>query len=486
MLFNSYIFIFCFLPITLAVFYFLGRFENKSYALASLVLASFIFYAWWNVQYLLLLWASILVNYSFGSWLHLKKSKLVMALGVAFNLLLLMYFKYAMFILEAFQYAMGVPSFIPHIILPLAISFFTFQQIAYLVDMYQGKTEKLAFGSYFLFVCFFPQLIAGPIVHHKEMVVQFSQKTFGQASLQNITIGLSIFAVGLFKKVVLADGVSPYANMAFYTAHTGEALSLLDAWCGVFAYSFQLYFDFSGYSDMAIGLARLFGVKLPLNFSSPYKAKNIIEFWRAWHITLSRFLRDYLYIPLGGNRFGIISRYKNLMMTMLLGGLWHGAGWNFLIWGGLHGFYLIVNHGWHYGKTKYNIELCLPTFIATFVSTGVTFIFVCLAWVFFRAETLTASGVMFEALFQGHIINFLVLDKALLIWLCGLSFIAFFLPNTQQFFSSYSPSLDKVTYIDKFKITWSPNMVWGGVVGLMFVISVLMMSGESEFLYFQF
>lgn len=265
-----------------------------------------------------------------------------------------------------------------NIILPIGISFYTFTQIAFLVDTYQEKVNEYRFIHYLLFVTYFPHLIAGPVLHHKEMMPQFADSRIYKFSTTDFAVGLTIFCIGLAKKVLIADNLAPYANPLFSGA---DAPSLFIAWGGVLAYTFQLYFDFSAYSDMAIGLSRLFGVKLPLNFNSPYKATNISEFWGRWHMTLSRFLMDYLYIPLGGNRTGIIRRYRNLITVMLLGGLWHGAGWNFVIWGGLHGVYLIIHHGW--GKLSELLNFPVNLVLWRLTATSITFLSVCFAWVFF-------------------------------------------------------------------------------------------------------
>jgi alginate O-acetyltransferase complex protein AlgI len=333
MLFNSYTFIFIFLPITLLVFFSIGGKGHHRIAIAWLVAASLFFYGWWNPAYLSLILGSILFNYAVGVALsnlqaqssasHLTK-KIILSFGILVNLFLLAYFKYANFFVDNLNSLSGSNFHLQTIILPLAISFFTFQQITYLVDAYKGETREYNFLHYCLFVTFFPQLIAGPIVHHREMLPQFVKNTIYKFNHQHLAIGLTIFFIGLFKKVVLADGVAVYATPVFEAAEQGVMLTFFEAWAGALAYTFQLYFDFSGYSDMAIGIARMFGIRLPLNFNSPYKSVNIIEFWRRWHITLSRFLRDYLYIPLGGNRKGKFRRYINLMITMLLGGLWHG------------------------------------------------------------------------------------------------------------------------------------------------------------------
>ncbi len=343
MLFNSFSFIFLFLPITAAVFFVLGRSSKPERGLIWLTFASLFFYGWWNPAYLLLIFASILMNFGVSRALDRVGAygtrKLLLILGISLNLGFLVYFKYMNLLVDTVNRCTGADVFLDEIVLPLAISFFTFQQIAFLVDAYRNETQEYSFIHYCLFVCFFPQLIAGPIVHHKEMLSQFMRSETFRVSSRNFAIGLSIFTIGLFKKVVLADGIAVYSTPVFTAADNGGGLIFYDAWAGNFAYAFQIYFDFSGYSDMAIGLGRLFGIKLPLNFHSPYKAASIIDFWRQWHLTLSRFLREYLYFGLGGNRYGKFKRYRNIMITMLLGGIWHGAGWNFAIWGGLQGIY---------------------------------------------------------------------------------------------------------------------------------------------------
>ena len=351
MLFNSEIFLFLFLPLTLLVFYLLGHFGKIKLALASLVIASLLYYGWWKPIYLPLILGSMTVNYGLGYLIQkLQRSgatgKATLVVGIVFNLGLLGYFKYANFFVDNLNALSGDDWKLAPILLPLAISFFTFQQIAYLVDVHQKKAQEVDLLRYALFVTFFPQLIAGPIVHHSEMMPQFANKNIGRFQLANLITGGMIFAIGLFKKVVLADNIAPYATAVFNASAEGNSVPFVDAWTGVLAYTFQIYFDFSGYSDMAIGLGRMVGICLPLNFNSPYKATGIIDFWRRWHMTLSRFLRDYLYIPLGGNRMGPSRRYVNMITVMLLGGLWHGAGWNFVIWGALHGVYLGVNHAW--------------------------------------------------------------------------------------------------------------------------------------------
>ena len=352
MLFNSYEFLFAFFPISLAVYFLCKRFAGRLEYLALLVLSLF-FYAWWNVYFLPLLLLSITVNYIFGTIIasqvgngRQRAAGWLMAAAVALNLGVLGVFKYAYFAVTNLNTALGTDFTLGSIILPLGISFFTFEQISFLVDVRRGQTRPSLYVHYALFVSFFPRLVAGPIIRYNEIAPQFAAPRPASAFADDLAVGLTMFFIGLLKKAVLADGVAPYASPVFTAAEHGEAVDLLMAWGGALAYTCQLYFDFSGYSDMAIGAARCFGIRFPMNFNSPYKATSIIEFWRRWHITLSRFLRDYLYFSLGGNRRGPVRRYLNLLITMLLGGLWHGANWTFIVWGVLHGIYLMINHAW--------------------------------------------------------------------------------------------------------------------------------------------
>ena len=375
MLFNSYEFIFVFLPITFFIFFYLNEKRLIVASKAFLVFASLFFYAWWNVIYLPLILISMIFNYTIGKNLtDSKNKKFLLTFGIVVNILLLAYFKYSDFFIQNINLITHSHIHLLHLALPLAISFFTFQQISYLVDSYKNETKEYNFLNYALFVTFFPQLIAGPIVHHKEMMPQFSKISNLAKNYRNIALGLFIFTIGLFKKVVIADSFAFWANAGFDEATT---LNFLEAWITSLSYTFELYFDFSGYTDMAIGVALLFNIKLPINFNSPYKAVSIQDFWRRWHITLSRFLRDYIYIPLGGNRLGEFRVYNNLMITFLIGGLWHGAGWTFVFWGFLHGLALIIHRIWQ----KVNIKL--NNFIAWFI----TFNFINISWVFFRAKT---------------------------------------------------------------------------------------------------
>ncbi|WP_249780620.1 MBOAT family O-acyltransferase [Bradyrhizobium sp. dw_78] len=344
MLFNSTDFLFIFFPIIFLVFFILGGIGLHRLASAWLFVASLAFYGWDDPYFLIpLILASITFNYFVGRAIGATHKGSTLAFGIVVDLGLLAYFKYANFIAENLAF-LGAPPL--HIALPIGISFFTFTQIAFLVDCYRDQTNEYNPLHYGLFVSFFPHLIAGPILHHKEMMPQFARPETYILNSASLLTGLCWFAVGLFKKVVLADGIEPHASAVFSAIDHGQILNFVEAWLGALAYALQLYFDFSGYSDMAIGLALMFGVVFPVNFNSPYKAVSLIDFWRRWHMTLSRFLRDYLYIPLGGNRLGPLRRYLNLFVTMLLGGIWHGAAWTFVAWGALHGLGLLVNHAW--------------------------------------------------------------------------------------------------------------------------------------------
>ena len=378
MLFNSYEFLFLFLPITLFIFFYLSSRRFIKLRQFFLVVSSLFFYGWWKPIYLPILIVSILINFYIGKNLLIEDKKfpkkLFLIAGLFFNILLLGYFKYTNFFIENLNFIFGSNLDLLKITLPLAISFFTFQQIAYLIDCYQMKTKDYDLLNYFVFVSFFPQLIAGPIVHHKEMMPQFSN-TNNQININNIVLGIFIFAIGLFKKVVLADKFAVWSNAGF---ENSSLLTFFEAWGSSISFTFQLYFDFSGYTDMAIGIALLFNIMLPLNFNSPYKAKNIQEFWKKWHITLSRFLKDYIYIPLGGNRKGVNSTYRNLMATFIIGGFWHGAEWNFIFWGFLHGFAIIIYRAW----AKLGIQ------INKYLAWLITFNFINITWIFFRAKDL--------------------------------------------------------------------------------------------------
>lgn len=491
MLFNSYIFIFGFLPIALIVFFGLSRLRYFRLAVIWLAIASLFFYAYWNPAYLPLLLISIGFNYLVGSQINRvnlksKIAKSLLWIGIIGNLGILGYYKYAGFFVSTLRRAVGTDWTVPDIVLPLAISFYTFTQIAYLVDTYRGETQHshYDFVTYGVFVCFFPQLIAGPILRHDELIPQFRKLENFVVSYRNIILGLTLFILGLSKKVLIADNLSPWVSPVFDHADT---INFTEAWIGALSYTFQLYFDFSGYSDMAIGLGWMFNIQLPINFDSPYKAISIIDFWRRWHITLSNFLRDYLYIPLGGNRYGEIRRYGNLLITMLLGGLWHGAAWIFVIWGGWHGILLAINHGWR----KFGVKL------PKVLGVGMTFVAVVMGWVLFRSYSLThglkiiqtmlgLDGVELPRFARGILgwsdafgvrflewsdFNYLPSIGGLpsLIILTALLLGVIFLPNTQQIMKHFQPRW------------W---MAW--FVSTLAVFCLLSLNRVSEFLYFQF
>ena len=346
MVFSSLEFIYLFLPPVLLGFFILRYLRLESAIIWWLIAASVAFYMWWSPPHVLLLLASVLFNYGLHFIIKTRKSRIALAIGIVVNLVVLGLFKYADFMIGNLNALTSSKLDELGLILPLAISFYTFQQISFLRDTYLGKLVECDFKRYFLFVAFFPQLIAGPIVMQSDTIPQFRLAVFTSRAALSFLTGSTLFLIGLFKKIVLADGIAPTANAVFALAEGGQAIPFEAAWFGAFAYTFQIYFDFSGYCDMALGLALMFGIRLPINFNSPYRSLSIVEFWRRWHITLSRFLRDYLYIPLGGNRSGLLGIKGNLVITMLFGGLWHGAGWNFIIWGGLHGAYLMINHAW--------------------------------------------------------------------------------------------------------------------------------------------
>lgn len=537
MLFNSPEFIFLFLPLTLFIFFQIGERRYYRLAMAWLVIASLFFYGYWNPANLPLLLGSVCFNYVIGNIGFRRvenpatKQKLLI-LGVIVNLILLGYFKYANFSASIFNNLFSTNFSFGAIALPLGISFFTFQQIAYLVDAYQGKAvEKRSFLHYISFVTFFPYVTSGPLLRHREIVPQFADRQIYQFNLEDLAIGVTIFAIGLFKKMVLAESIAPYANQIFDAAAEGIPLTFVEAWVGALAFTLQLYFDFSGYSDMAIGTARMFGIKLPINFSSPYKAGSITDFWRRWHITLSNFLRDYLYIPLGGNRKGELRRYGNLMVTMLLGGLWHGAGWAFVIWGGLHGLYLSINHMWRSFRQNYlHHDLSQNSIWSRFLGWLITFLAVVVGWVFFRAGNLETAftvlrgmigingislpselsnsfaflqnwGVQFNDWMPNILIKIeeiedvaeLSSDKVLRITF-GLLLFVWFMPNTQQWITEYraennpDPSGNFSLIRSDFwkKLQWRPNHFWAVISAFLTVAALLNLAKVSEFLYLEF
>lgn len=514
MLFNSYVFIFAFLPTVFFVFFRLGKY---SHFLATLWLAasSLFFYGWWDIRFVSLLLGSIVFNYSAGYMIghefarrSVNQSKVLLVWAIAANLILLGYFKYVNFFVGNLNFFANTPFSIGEVILPLGISFFTFTQIAFLVDTYQGKVKEFNFVHYTLFVTYFPHLVAGPVLHHKEMMPQFAKRNVCHINWDNVAVGVSIFVIGLAKKVIIADTLAKFSTPIFAAAAAGSQPLFFEAWVGALAYTLQLYFDFSAYSEMAIGLSLMFNVRLPLNFNSPYKATSIIDFWRRWHMTLSRFLRDYLYIPLGGSRKGKTQRYFNLMITMLLGGLWHGAGWTFVIWGGLHGFYLMLNHAWRGFKKKMGWKD--GGRLSRLGAGTLTFLAVVVGWVFFRADSFSSAISMLHGMagMHGLFTSWVSVREDLKLVLLFLMFVLL-LPNIRQIFKHYcivcedikeyqqentfnaKQKLERMTFVSKLKhisFVWMPSIKYALLIGIGFFVSLLVIGSnhESEFLYFQF
>jgi len=518
MLFNSFSFILFFLPVTLLGFYFIGKRYNHRLGIYWLVGASLFFYGWWNPVYLCLLLTSILLNYAVGVLLGAKPSKPILFLGISGNLGLIGYFKYANFFIDNINVVFQSDIILRQIVLPLGISFFIFQQISFLIDTYRGETKRLNLLHYSLFVSFFPKLIAGPIVQCKEMLPQFVRNTLHKNISEYFAIGLTFFFIGLFKKAIIADGIAIHATPVFNAAEQGIALTFFEAWGGALAYSLQLYFDFSGYSEMAFGIASMFGIVLPINFDSPYKAVNIADFWRRWHMTLSRFLKNYLYIPLGGNKKGTTRHYLNLMITMLIGGLWHGAGWSFVLWGGLHGVYLCISHMW--GRMKKKIFKTKNQPSNRYSRTAgrlLTFFAVAIAWVLFRSESIEGARNMYHGMlgmngfslptqldFMIDALRSFFPDTYIVAHglrsfgyvrgvfkLFLLLIIVWIMPNTYDLMKSGGTSLNlellnyRTSLIIHWK-EWHPSTTWAFTIGMIALLSLLSLTHVSEFLYFQF
>ncbi len=450
MLFTDPIFLTKFLPLVLLGFYAALFSKTRWHSQVILIGASLIFYSWFKSEYLILLVGSMIANYVLAKHILAKpgtpKSKRILVFGIVANLLLLGIYKYLGFLTLNINalFDIGLPD--PGLLLPLAISFFTFQQISYLCDSHAGKMDPASHTpiEYALFVTFFPQLIAGPIVHHAEMMPQFSKAVAPGQRATMFCEGLCLFALGLFKKLAIADSIAPYANLVFTSVDGGANVTALTAWGGALAYTFQIYFDFSGYSDMAIGLGLLFAIRLPWNFNSPYKSENMSEFWRRWHMTLSRWLRDYLYIPLGGNRKGKFRQYLNNFATMVLGGLWHGAHWNFIIWGALHGVYLIANQFVRAIAKAFGVLDVVETAKSIrFASWAITFFAAVIAWVFFRATTTAGAFSMVQSMMGFPSEN--ALNKPaniqIYLWMGLAALAAFLLPNTKEISEQFNNGL---------------------------------------------
>lgn len=471
MLFNSIEFLFIFLPVTFFIYFLLNKLKLIKIAIGWLVFASLFFYSYWKIDYLPLILCSMLFNYSVGYTLTHEKTKinrkLLLLFGIFCNVMLLGYFKYFDFLINNINYILHTGFDTLKIALPLGISFFTFTQIAYLVDAYKKEVKEYDFLNYALFVTYFPHLLAGPILHHKEMMPQFSDLRKKFINHKNIFLGITLLAVGLFKKVMIADNLSPFVQTVFDSA---EVVTCLEGWIASLAYSFQLYFDFSGYCDMALGIGYLFNIYLPINFNSPYKADSIQDFWRRWHITLSRFLRNYIYIPLGGNRAGEFKTYRNLFLTFLIGGIWHGANWTFIIWGILHGIAICIHRFWKSLDIKIN----------RYFSIFFTFVFINFTWVFFRANSVSKALEILKGMFGFNGISTFEIDKMRfafenntekisIILLTACIILIFFAKNSNEIVTKLKPT----------KIILLATII-------LFITSILSLNKISEFLYFQF
>ncbi|HZX31254.1 MAG TPA: MBOAT family O-acyltransferase [Rhodocyclaceae bacterium] len=498
MLFNSYEFIFCYLPLVLGLFFVIGRWSRKLAALW-LAAASIFFYGWWDARYVFLLLLSITVNFGIGYLIGTSRGRrrrtALLTAGVAANLAGLAVYKYADFFLNSVNGLAGAAIPLLELILPLGISFFTFTQIAFLVDVYRKEAKEYDFIHYLLFVSYFPHLIAGPVLHHKQMMPQFARPETYRFSADALSQGLSIFTFGLVKKVLIADQFAAFADPVFTLAAGGDTPSSAMAWAGALAYTLQLYFDFSGYSDMAIGLSRMFNIDLPINFDSPYKATSIIDFWRRWHITLSTFLRDYLYIPLGGNRYGSLRRHANLLTTMVLGGLWHGANWTFVLWGTIHGLYLVLNHGWDALKARCGWQKGLPGPLPLVL----TFLLVVVAWVPFRADSIDTALRMLRSMFGLYDVASPAFSggpvklRTAFNWIAVGLAIVWLMPNTQQVFGyGKAAPAGKALVLPilgrriGLAPAWAPNRLWAASLGLALGYVLLNVGKVSPFLYFQF
>lgn len=525
MSFNSYVFILLFLPVALAGYYRLNGVVRESGAVW-LVFVSFFYYGLWNCYYPVLLFLSASVTYWFGGRIHSHRQagrdsgrRVWLAVGVLLNLGVLGYFKYANFLLDGVSILSGV-EWEKRVLMPLAVSYFTFQQVAWLVDISRGELDRKSFLGYLWFVSFFPKLLAGPILYGREMQPQIEDAPSRRLDYGDLAVGLTIFTAGLFKKVVIADSLTRYVDPLFAATQKGLAVSFFESWGGVFAYSFLLYFDFSGYSDMAIGLGRMFGFRLPENFNSPYKSRSIIEFWRRWHMTLSLFLKRYLYIAMGGNRRGENRKYFNILVTMLLAGLWHGAGLTYLAWGGLHGLYLVCNHLWR--RLRSRIPWAGVGWGGGFgqvLAGGLTFLAVSFAWAFFRADSLETAWRLSQSLLGVHgfalPVDFLAKsDKFLglgnLIGLAGLEFssssgllertqivlllvlalVVALAPNVQEIMAFFRPCLgfggDRQPSSGPQWYHWRPSDIFMVLTLLLFLAAFFNLNRVRAFIYFQF
>lgn len=479
MLFNSVQFLLIFLPAAMLAIYLASRFSVEAF-LVTLSLASVIFYGAHVPGYVVLLLGSAALNYAVAGLIEDGRNPALYKLALGLNVAVLAVFKYAAFVAMNLNQLMQAQIQLPQIALPLAISFLTFEQIAFLTDVHRKRYGRGNVLEYLSFITFFPKLIAGPIIRYGEYWPQLALRR--RMSLDLVMVGLTIFCFGLIKKVLLADYFGQVSDKGYGQIAATQSIDVHDAWAAFFAYPLQIYFDFSAYSEMAIGIAWMMGFRLPLNFDSPYKATSIIDFWRRWHITLSAVLRDYIYIPLGGNRGGPIRRYVNLMLVMLIGGLWHGAAWTFVIWGGIHGGYLIVNHLY---RSRWPRAWRFPAPIAVNLSWAATLVAVAVAWVFFRSQDLDGVSLMFTAMRQLTLSD-IARAGEVAIWIAAGWGICLFMPNLAEMFSFK---------LDRERVDWAtiealPDVTPKAVAlaALFLVASMLIMlrGTPSAFIYFQF
>ena len=503
MVFASHSFL-AFLLILLLGYWLVGRHDERL-GKPLLIVASFVFYGFWIPAYLVLLIVSILFNHAIaravlaGPEQRLRRA--LTALGILLNLALIAFYKYAAFLVESLNWTFQTGFDIPDIVLPIGISFFTFQQISLLVDAHKGRVQQLRFWDHVLFISFFPQLIAGPIVRQHDMLPQLATRRDWRLRADYVAIGIALFAFGLFKKTAIIDPFVPYLDVIYEAAAKGDPVGFVDGWIAGIGYGFQVYFDFSAYSDMAIGLGFMFGLRLPINFFSPYKAHSIRDFWRRWHISLSRFLRDYLFIPLGGSRHGMLRTIAALMVTMALGGLWHGAGWTFVIWGALHGSYLAVNHLWRalvrrllppQAETRTGPRW--PGWILHALSVVITFLAVSFAWVFFRAPDLDAAMRLATAMLgfsEWH--EVVRLTRGIVPAFPVYFLIVWLMPNTMEIFQATKAALHVEEYRDGETrplrpgwLSFTLNARWAVTTAAVFICAWFALSNLSPFIYFQF
>jgi len=518
MLFNTYEFIFAFLPVVVVVYFALGR-ASRAWALRWVIAASLFFYGWWRPLNVLIILPSVLINFGLARLLqrlgkqgNRSTAQAVLLLGIAFNVAFLGYFKYSNFFVGSINDAFGTKMVLARVILPLGISFITFQKIAFLIDVQAGRIESFTLQDYCLFVLFFPQLIAGPIVHYREMMPQFHHVSC-RFDEENVSVGLTLLAFGLFKKVFLADKIALIVTPIYEQAASGSSIALLPAWIAAVGFTLQIYFDFSGYTDMALGIARLFGIRLPPNFNSPLRASSIIDFWQRWHMTLTRFLTAYIYNPLAlwltrrraaRGRSGFAGPSKGLgafmellmfpvLLTMLVSGIWHGAGYTFIVWGVLHGVFLTVNHAWRLRGPKLWRDKSSYTRFMQPVGFIITFTCVALSMIIFRSANLKTAADLFHGIVGLHGIGLRsgISLKSIAFWIAGPAFIAFVCPNTLQILSRYEPALgwkpsprDGATVVTR--VLWGPSLAWAAVVLAILAIGIFNLGGQSEFLYWQF